>query len=107
MKCMRTRLRNWLLRPSQRQVVLTKKRKNDPGATAFVYASNQHPGIESAVDALHQRGLKRVLSYGSDGFARKIGAVAITANLMRMGSVLIKKQVKADLERQLALRFAP
>ena len=31
---------------------------------------NQLPGIELATNALQHRGSKRVLSYGSDGFAR-------------------------------------
>ena len=62
--------------------------------------------LESANNGLQHRGLKRVLSYGSDGFSRTVGAAVITANRMLLGSVLIKKQFKLDKERQLALRFA-
>ena len=71
---------------------LYKEKKERQGSAAFVHARNQHPGIESAINALQHR----VLSYGSEGFARTVGASAITANLMRLGSVPVKKQVKAD-----------
>ena len=85
---------------------LNKEEKERQGSAALVHARNQHPGIESAINGLQHRGLKRVLSYGSDGFARTVGAAVITANLIRLGSVLAKKQAKAIKERQLALSLA-
>ena len=55
--------------------------------------------LESANNGLQHRGLKRVRSYGSDGFTRTAGAMVITANRMLLGSVLIKKEFKLDKER--------
>ena len=85
---------------------LNKEGKERQALAAFVHACNQHPGIESAINGLQHRGLKRVHLNGSDGFTRTVGGAVITANLMRLGSVLIEKQAKVEKERQPALRFS-
>ena len=53
---------------------LNKEEKEPQGSAAFVHARNQHPGTASAINGLQHRGLKRVPSYGSDGFARTVGS---------------------------------
>ena len=53
---------------------LNKEEKEPQESAAFVHSRNQHAGTASAINGLQHRGLKRVLSYGSDGFARAVGA---------------------------------
>ena len=62
---------------------LNKEEKERQGSAAFAHARNQHAGIESAINGLQHGGLKRVLSCGSEGFARTISAAVISANLIR------------------------
>ena len=65
-----------------------RMRQADP---EFVKARRQHPVIESAINGLGKRGLDRVRSRGSEGFARTVALAIVAANLHRLGRLLCKR----------------
>ena len=60
-------------------------------APEFVKARHQHPAIKSAISGLGQRGLDRVRSRGSEGFARTVALAIVAANMHRLGPLLCKR----------------
>ena len=60
----------------------------------------QHPAVESAIKNLEDRGLGRVLTQGSGGFARAVALSAVALNVHRIGFLLCRqpreRQRRAD-----------
>ena len=81
-------------RPTRRQAQLNalpgKGRRNRAArereeAEAFAALRRQHPAVESAINSLEHRGLDRVRSHGSEGFARMVALSVLAGNLHRLG----------------------
>ena len=56
-------------------------------APDFVQARQQHPAIESAINNLNHRRLKRVRTHGEEGFVRTVALGVVTANIHRLGQI--------------------
>ena len=48
----------------------------------------QHPAVESAINSLEHRGLDRVRTHGTEGFARMVALSVLAGNLHRLGRLL-------------------
>jgi IS5 family transposase len=73
----------------------------------FVAARKQHPAIESAINALEVHGLDRCPDHGIDGFKRYAAWGVLGRNLIKVGSILQKRererlQKEAERKRRLA-----
>ena len=86
---------------------LTQADREREGEPEFREARQAHPGVESAINNLEQRGLSRVLSRvlsrGADGFERMVGLAMVAANLHRIGLVLQRRErarLKAEREKR-------
>ena len=73
-----------------------RKREADP---TFRKMRRQHPAVESAIHNLEQRGRDRVLSYGADGFARRV-ALSVTAFHVHRIGLLLHRQARARAQRR-------
>ena len=56
----------------------------------------QHPAVESAINSLEHRGLDRVRTHGTEGFARMVALSVLAGNLHRLGRLL--RQQEQDVE---------
>ena len=79
--------------------VLSKKgylnkadRDREQGET-FAAMRRQHPAVESAINNLEHRGLDRVRSKGSEGFARTVALSVVALNVHRLGR-LVRQQAR-------------
>ena len=68
----------------------------------FVRARRQHPAIESAINKLEQNGLDRVRTRGAAGFERTVALSILSANLHRLGMLLLGRQRKRRTRLRLA-----
>ena len=73
-------------------------------AEAFTALRRQHPAVESAINSLEHRGLDRVRSHGTDGFARMVALAVLAGNLHRLGRLL--RQQEQDARRRRRRRAA-
>ncbi len=73
-----------------------RKRAADP---TFREMRRQHPAVESAINNLEQRGRDRVLSYGAEGFARRVALSMVAFNVHRIG-LLLQRQARAQARRR-------
>ena len=58
----------------------------------FVKARKQHPAIESAINALEVHGMDRCPDHGIDGFKRYAAWGVLGRNLIKVGSILQKRE---------------
>ena len=68
----------------------------------FVRARRQHPAIESAINKLEHHGLDRVRTRGAEGFERTVALSILSANLHRLGTLLLGRQRKRRTRLRLA-----
>lgn len=61
---------------------------------SFVDARYQHAAVESCINALQHRGLKRCRSHGKHGFERTVALSIVAYNLHRLGAILQKREKK-------------
>ena len=54
----------------------------------FAAMRRQHPAVEAAINNLEHRGLDRVRSKGSEGFARTVALAVVSLNVHRLGRLL-------------------
>ena len=73
-------------------------------AEAFAALRRQHPAVESAINSLEHRGLDRVRSHGTEGFARMVALSVLAGNLHRLGRLL--RQQEQDARRRRRRRAA-
>ena len=55
-------------------------------AEEFAAMRRQHPAVESAINSLEHRGLDRVRTHGTEGFARMVALSVLAGNLHRPGA---------------------
>ncbi|MCY4611821.1 MAG: ISNCY family transposase [Gammaproteobacteria bacterium] len=67
-------------------------------APEFVEARRRHPGVESSIHHLEHCGLDRVRTHGRRGFERSVALSVVSANLKRLGRLLLARERKR-LER--------
>lgn len=78
-------------------VVLPKKGKLSAASRAmenepdFKAARRRHSQVESAIAALENHGLDRVLDHGLDGFRRYVSLAIVGRNALRLGQLLMAK----------------
>ena len=58
----------------------------------FVKGRRRHPAVESAINALNHKGLGRVRDHGVRGFARCVALSVLSANVHRLGKLVMKKE---------------
>ena len=51
-------------------------------------ARRQHPAIESAINNLNHRGLRRVRTHDAEGFVRTVALGVVAANVHRLGQIV-------------------
>ena len=52
----------------------------------------EHPAVESAINALEVHGLDRCLDQGIDGFKRHVGMAVVARNLQRIGAIVQQRE---------------
>jgi IS5 family transposase len=62
--------------------------ENEP---AFKVARRRHSQVESAIAALENHGLDRVLDHGLDGFRRYVSLAIVGRNALRLGQLLMPR----------------
>ena len=67
-------------------------REREQGET-FAAMRRQHPAVESAINNLEHRGLDRVRSKDSEGFARTVALSVVALNVHRLGR-LVRQQAR-------------
>lgn len=75
-------------------------------AEDFAEARRQHPGVESAINNLNQRGLSLIRTHGEEGFVRTVALVVVAANVHRLGLVLKQKKKRRRRWHQARSRAA-
>ena len=69
-------------------------------AEEFAAMRRQHPAVESAINSLEHRGLDRVRTHGSEGFARMVALSVLAGNLHRLGRLLRQQEQDARKRRR-------
>ena len=69
-------------------------------AEEFAAMRRQHPAVESAINALEHRGLDRVRTHGTEGFARMVALSVLAGNLHRLGRLLRQQEQDARKRRR-------
>ena len=67
---------------------LSKADQEREQGETFAAMRRQHPAVESAINNLEHRGLDRVRSKGSEGFARTVALAVVSLNVHRLGRLL-------------------
>ena len=67
---------------------LSKADQDREQGETFATMRRQHPAVESAINNLEHRGLDRVRSKGSEGFARTVALAVVSLNVHRLGRLL-------------------
>ena len=67
---------------------LSKADQDREQGETFAAMRRQHPAVESAINNLEHRGLDRVRSKGSEGFARTVALAVVSLNVHRLGRLL-------------------
>ena len=67
---------------------LSKADRDREQGETFAAIRRQHPNMESAIINLEHRGLDRVRSNGSEGFARTVALSVVALNVHRLGHLL-------------------
>ena len=75
-------------------------------AVGFAEARRQHPGVESAINNLNQRGLSLIRTHGEEGFVRTVALVVVAANVHRLGLLLKQKEKRRRRWHQARSRAA-
>ncbi len=70
----------------------------------FVKGRRRHPAVESAINALNHKGLGKVRDHGVRGFARCVALSVLSANVHRLGKLVMKKEEERR-RRKLKPRF--
>ncbi len=65
----------------------------------FAKGRRQHPGVESAINALENHGLDRCRDHGLAGFKRYVGLAVLARNIHVLGNIIHKKKVKSSKRR--------
>ena len=92
--------------------VLPKKGKLDKTQRAreasprFKELRRKHAAVESAINALENHGLDRVLDYGIDGFKRYVALSVVARNIQLLGRMLQAKELEALQRERHACRLA-
>lgn len=73
---------------------LNAKEREREEAPEFVEARQQYPAVESAIDHLEHCGLDRVRAHGARGFEHSAALSAMSANLKRLGRLLLEREHK-------------
>lgn len=82
---------------------LSQKDKALESEDAFKKARQQHPAVESAINALEVHGLDRCPDQGIHGFKRYVGLAVVARNIQRVGAELIRRRRIAEKRRQTML----
>ena len=69
-------------------------------AEEFAAMRRQHPAVESAINSLEHRGLDRVRTHGTEGFARMVALSVLAGNLHRLGRLLRQQEQDARKRRR-------
>ena len=69
-------------------------------AEGFAAMRRQHPAVESAINSLEHRGLDRVRTHGTEGFARMVALSVLAGNLHRLGRLLRQQEQDARKRRR-------
>ena len=72
---------------------LSKADQDREQGETFAAMRRQHPAVESAINNLEHRGLDRVRSKGSEGFARTVALAVVSLNVHRLGR-LVRQQAR-------------
>ena len=72
---------------------LSKADRDREQGETFAAMRRQHPAVESAINNLEHRGLDRVRSKGSEGFARTVALSVVALNVHRLGR-LVRQQAR-------------
>ena len=84
---------------------LTKADRKRESGEAFREARRKHPGVESAINNLEQRGLDRVREKSKAGFARMVALSILAANVHRVG-VIVRDRERERLKKRRLKRAA-
>ena len=85
---------------------LTQEDWHREQAVDFAEARRQHPGVESAINNLNQRGLSLIRTHGEEGFVRTVALVVVAANVHRLGLLLKQKEKRRRRWHQARSRAA-
>jgi len=83
--------------------LIPQKDKALESEDAFKKARQQHPAVESAINALEVHGLDRCPDQGIHGFKRYVGLAVVARNIQRIGAELIRRRRIAEKRRQTML----
>jgi IS5 family transposase len=82
---------------------LDKTQRERETAPRFKELRRKHAAVESAINALENHGLDRVLDYGIDGFKRYVALSIVARNIQLLGRMLQARQLEA-LQRERTVR---
>ena len=66
----------------------------------FINLKREHPGVESAINALENHGLDRCPDHGIKGFKRYVGLSVLAINLQIPGHIIQQKELKTQKRKE-------
>lgn len=85
---------------------LDKTQRERESSPSFKELRRKHAAVESAINALENHGLDRVLDYGIDGFKRYVALSVVARNIQLLGRMLQAKELEALQRERHACRLA-
>ncbi len=79
---------------------MTKAERTRQPVAEFKEARRRHPGMESAINNLNQRGLDRVRVVSKEEFERVVGTAVVAANIQRIGALERERDRKREKRRR-------
>ncbi len=79
---------------------MTKAERTRQSVAEFKEARRRHPGVESAMNNLNQRGLERVRVVSKEDFERVVGTAVVAANIQRIGALERERDRKREKRRR-------
>ena len=84
---------------------LSKKDKAIQTGESYLYATEKHSAVESAINALEIHGLDKCPDHGVTGFSRYVAVAVASRNLQRVGAIVHQRKQSTFIKRERKKRF--